>query len=166
MGADNEANEVWEPLDNLGYPKYEVNTYGEVRHKKFKNKLNAGANSRGYYYVGLNDVNGKSRYVSVANLVIRTFGTAPEEENMQIQHLDGNYGNNNIDNLVWKSRRAIAKEAGVTGKKKRVRCVETGKVYESIGDAAKDIGRDRTSLGRALKDARKTSGGFHWEYAE
>ena len=44
---------------------------------------------------------------------------------------------------------------------KRVRCVETGKVYDSAKEAGHEV-HGRVSA--AARDNRKTAGGFHWEY--
>jgi predicted transcriptional regulator len=48
--------------------------------------------------------------------------------------------------------------------KKAVRCVETGKVYNSIKEAAEDVKRTPTTIVHALKGYTKTAGGYHWEY--
>lgn len=44
---------------------------------------------------------------------------------------------------------------------KKVRCVETGVIYESIREAARSTG---IIVKNAFKPGRKTAGGFHWEY--
>jgi group I intron endonuclease len=50
-------------------------------------------------------------------------------------------------------------------KSKKVRCVETGEVFQSIELAGKSIGRvGGQSVKRVLDGMRKTTGGFHWEY--
>lgn len=48
---------------------------------------------------------------------------------------------------------------------KSVRCTETGKVYKSLKEAAKDTGANTSNLCNCLKGKRKTAAGFHWEYA-
>jgi len=49
---------------------------------------------------------------------------------------------------------------------KRVLCVETGAVYESIRDAARQTGVDRKSLSCVCRGKKKykTAGGFHWAF--
>ena len=44
----------------------------------------------------------------------------------------------------------------------KIECVETGKVFSSIGEAAAFIGRSETSIRKVLQGKRKTAGGYHW----
>lgn len=46
--------------------------------------------------------------------------------------------------------------------RKKVRCVETGEVFESIESAKRIFGI--TCIWKALQDSNRTAGGFHWEY--
>lgn len=47
---------------------------------------------------------------------------------------------------------------------KPVRCLETGKVYESCVAAAAAINRSAAAISACLKGRNKTAGGFRWEY--
>ena len=47
-------------------------------------------------------------------------------------------------------------------KRKSVRCIETGVVYESINEAIKQIGIKGVS--NACRGKKKTAGGYHWEF--
>ena len=49
---------------------------------------------------------------------------------------------------------------------KAVRCVETGRIFNSITEAAKELGIDRAHISDACKGKRSTVGGFHWEYVQ
>lgn len=49
---------------------------------------------------------------------------------------------------------------------KKVRCVETQVVYDSIGDAALFINKDRSGIGKCCVGKQKTCGGYHWEFVE
>ena len=49
---------------------------------------------------------------------------------------------------------------------KRVKCVETELVFDSIKSAAESVGVWPETLGRHLKGRAKTCGGYHWEYVE
>ena len=48
---------------------------------------------------------------------------------------------------------------------KKIRCVETGKTFDSVAEAARyyNIG-GKSNISRCAKGIQKTSGGFHWEY--
>lgn len=56
-------------------------------------------------------------------------------------------------------KRAVANVAGKNSKK--VRCVETGVIYESISEATRSTG---ANVKNAFKPGRKTAGGCHWEF--
>lgn len=47
---------------------------------------------------------------------------------------------------------------------KRVQCIETGRVFRSIKDAAAAVGVPRTSISNVLTGRAKTAAGFHFEY--
>ena len=47
---------------------------------------------------------------------------------------------------------------------KSVRCVETGRVFVSIGIAAKSTNTYQSNISKVLLGKRQTAGGFHWEY--
>ncbi len=49
---------------------------------------------------------------------------------------------------------------------KSVICVETGKIFPSITNAADELGIHRTGISRALRNTLRTSGGYHWKYAD
>lgn len=47
---------------------------------------------------------------------------------------------------------------------KRIRCIETGVVYDSVTKAAKVIGCGRTNIQSCLHGRSKTAKKLHWEY--
>ena len=49
-------------------------------------------------------------------------------------------------------------------KGKKVLCLETGEIYKSATQASDDNDLHRTSVGKACRGERKTSGGFRWKY--
>lgn len=52
------------------------------------------------------------------------------------------------------------------GRKRKVKCVDTGKVYESLSAAAKDTGAHISSIVNCAKFKRVTAGGKRWRYVE
>lgn len=52
------------------------------------------------------------------------------------------------------------------GRGVKILCVETGVVYNSITEAAKEINGDTSTIAKALKGKRKFANGYHWEYYE
>lgn len=49
---------------------------------------------------------------------------------------------------------------------RQIKCIESQRVYPSCKQASKDTGISAHSLQRACQGARKTAGGYHWEYIE
>ena len=46
-----------------------------------------------------------------------------------------------------------------------VRCIETGVVYPGVSIAARETGTSCSNITACCKGRRKSTGGFHWEYA-
>jgi len=50
---------------------------------------------------------------------------------------------------------------------KKIICVETGEVFDSIAEAARQKGiKSKTNISKCAKGEAKTVGGFHWQYYE
>lgn len=95
--------EEWIPID--GFPKYSVNSLGQVRHNRTERLVQPILNQFGVAYVGLvRDYSQKKR--SLALLVARTFIPLPPDlENFDTPiNLDGDRFNCSIDNLMWRPR--------------------------------------------------------------
>ena len=57
------------------------------------------------------------------------------------------------------------KEKIVKARYKKVLCVETGTVYDSIKECAETLNLKPTHISRVCKGKRQTTGGYHWRYA-
>ena len=96
----------------------------------------------------------------------------------QVNHKDLNRVNNNVDNLEWcsvseniKHSYTANKERGRGGckigdgpNKQQCLCVESGEVFESISEAARVKGLQRTNISACINGKQRTCGGYHWEY--
>lgn len=49
---------------------------------------------------------------------------------------------------------------------RKIRCVETGEIFDSIKAAAEHYGLNLPNISAVLSGKKKTSGGFHWEYVD
>lgn len=49
-------------------------------------------------------------------------------------------------------------------RKTAIRCLETGKMYESIADASRDTGINNNSIRAVARGDRHKAGGYTWEY--
>ena len=47
---------------------------------------------------------------------------------------------------------------------KKIMCIETGVIYNSIGEASRKTNITRTGIINHLKGLSKSSGGYHWKY--
>lgn len=125
--------------------------------------------SRGYFKVRLckDELN---RQVAVHRLVAEAF--LPNPQNLpQINHKDENKKNNCADNLEWCDAKYNL-NYGEHNKKvarshcKKVYCVELDRVFESAKSAAMQLGLFDSNIAKCCKGKYKTTGGYHWEYAD
>lgn len=65
-----------------------------------------------------------------------------------------------------KKKISLAKRGCKGHGQKKVLCVETGHIYESLTAAAESTGTRIEKIVDVCKHNRKTTNGFHWEYAE
>ena len=77
---------------------YSVSNEGEVKNDKTNRKMTLGFH-QGYRTVGLK-VNGKNKGLRVHRLVANVFIPNPEKK-PYVNHIDGNRGNNKLENLEW-----------------------------------------------------------------
>jgi hypothetical protein len=76
-----------------------------------------------------------------------------------------NKGSNKKGSNIKKGS-CINKTCKYAALKKSVRCIETGVIYESITDAAKEYNIYISVLSRCCRGEVKTAGGYHWEFYE
>ena len=98
-----------------------------------------------------------------------------------INHKDENPLNNCVDNLEWctaqyninfgtRTARAVQNHKypkfGNHPNAKAVFCEELNKKFDSTRRAEEELGIDASSITKACKGKLKTTGGFHWKYAD
>ena len=47
---------------------------------------------------------------------------------------------------------------------RKVKCIETGKVFESVTDAAKYVKGETSNISKCCKNSRYMCKGYHWQY--
>jgi group I intron endonuclease len=61
-------------------------------------------------------------------------------------------------------KRAAGYRQDNNGHRKKIVCLETGTVYESVKDAGEKLGINNTSISANLKGRQKSTHGYHFEY--
>lgn len=173
--------EIWK--DIKGYEGlYQVSNLGRVKSveritKRFnghkiceyneKEKiLKHNLNKKSYATIGLCK-DGKERKYKVHRLVAETF--IPNPDNLpQINHKDENKLNNNVNNLefctnIYNANYGTRNKNIVRKLSKKVRCLETNIIYDSIHEAARKTGITYSSIFYCCKGMYKQTKGYHWE---
>ena len=158
--------------DYEGY--YQVSDLGRIKrlagspHCKKDRILSPAKHTNGYLFVYLTK-NSKKKYFSVHRLVLSNFLPIENMDKLQVNHIDENRQNNILSNLEWTTPQENI-NYGNRAKKytqtrgHKIRCVETGKEYESLREAERDTGCPHTHISKCVRGLQKTCHGFHWEY--
>lgn len=130
--------EEWRQID--GFQDYQVSNLGNVKSfKQDKNGklLSLKPNATGY-------------------VVVKLYNKRVSTGNYQFLYYDENKNYNILE---------LPKIGGKTAKQKIIN-VETGVIYESITEAARQTNINKSGIARCCKGERKTAGGYHWEKVE
>ena len=151
------------------FDRYEVSNDGAIRNKESKKILKTFINDKGYEIVSL-WLNGKDKKFRVHRLVADAFIPNPENK-AQINHIDGNKLNNHADNLEWSTHSENISHRYYSlglGLMRKVRCIETGVVYNSQKEAERMTGINAANISSCCTHRPKyiTAGGYHWEFAD
>ena len=73
-------------------------------------------------------------------------------------HRKNGNGNYSPSNCYW------ATKAPQRQKKKKIRCIETGKIFKTQRDAGREYGVNPTCISNVLRGQQNRAGGYHWEF--
>lgn len=145
-----------------------ISSYGRVYNFKTNKILKTGTRN-GYGSVELFN-NGKSKRINIHRLVGRYF-VPGEDDNLVINHIDGNKLNNHDSNLEWctcgdNNRHAIKTGLNHPGayQKRKIRIIETGDIFNGVCECANFIKGDYRNVYACLNGLRSTHRGYHFEY--
>ena len=99
---------MWKDIPNWE-KYYEINEFGEIRNKITKVLIAGDINNAGYYRVCLYRDGKKERFFR-HRLVATLFVQNPNNYS-EVNHIDGNKGNNSMNNLQWCNRTTNEREA-------------------------------------------------------
>ena len=151
--------EEWKVLTGY-YNNYEVSRDGEIRNVKTGRIMKQWINDKGYKYVTLSNKS-KRKHFQVHRLVATMF--IPNPHNLPVvNHKDRNPLNNCVENLEWCTQKYNVEYSHNV----RVRCIETGKVYDNIRQAEEETGIHNGNISKVCRGERKSCGGLHFEYVD
>lgn len=155
---------------------YAITSCGKVWSYRRKIFLKPGKNAGGYLQVVLSK-NDNKETKKIHRLVMETYCPTEGMNDLQVNHLDENKENNCLSNLEWcdskynnnygdHNKRSAASRKNDLNRSKKVRCIETGIIYESVHEAARQTGISNGNISQCCNGKRKSAGGFHWEFVE
>lgn len=174
--------EEWKQIqiDDVEYD-YSVSSHGRVRNVKTGRILKTRKTPQGYLIVTLRK-NKKPKQITVHRLVATMF--IPNPDNLpEINHISEDKEDCRVENLEWctreynihygtgiersaEKRRKHPKREKCEPRFKRVKCIETGVIYESTVDVENKTGLRRASVWKCCTGKRQTCGKCHWEYVD
>ena len=155
--------EQWKQI--TGFENYEISSLGRARRSKDKRLIKPKNEFHGYLEYRLVK-NGKRHFKKVHRLVAIAF--IPNPDGLEtVNHKDGDKTNNSVENLEWLSladniRHSMFVLGNIPSQnRKRIKCIETGEIFDSITSACKKISGQQGNVSRAIKKGWAVKG-YHF----
>ena len=156
--------------DIVGYEGlYQISNYGNV-YSFYSNKiLKPAKDTKGYYFVNLVK-DRKNKTKRIHRLIAIHFISNPNNKR-EVNHVDGNRGNNDLKNLEWVTPSENSLHALYILCKKIKPVIQMDlkgnviKIYQSATIASKETNTDRGGIICVSQGKQNSSGGFKWVYA-
>lgn len=171
----------WKQLkDN---PYYSINENGVVKRNAYTRVDKIGRTTQvkekvlkqhidkdGYFRVVIVSGREKPKCYPVHRLVAETF-IKNENEFPCVNHKDENKLNNSLDNLEWcdakyNTNYGTGIERRSISQGKKIKCIETGIIYNTIAEAERATGIPHSSIGLVCRGKHSQTHNTHWEYVD
>ena len=180
--------EIWKTLKyhDQVYNRYEVSTFGNIRHKINKINRKFYLDKKGYCRTSIFNgyVNNKRKIknIIVHIAVASTFIDNPEKKST-VNHIDGDKANNHVENLEWATvyeqiqhasfvlgysklysdtmRKTFSKKTAQYNKKN-----ELVKIWNSTREIERSLGFRHENVAACARGSRKTAYGYRWQYVK
>jgi len=156
-----QPNEIWKDVKN--WPYYKISNHGRIQNK-FNKLKKQYVDERGYCYVRVG-----TKCMTVHSLMAQTF-LEKLDDNLVVNHIDGNKSNNNLDNLevVTQSQNMLHAYANnLVTKKNKVQVVQVDyegnivRKFDSYTSVETETGFNRGCIKNALENG-VVSHGYKW----
>lgn len=145
-----------------------IDTKGVIR--TYKEKIMAQNKKKtGYMEVSLPISINKHIYRLVHRLVLMAFDPRDNQEELEVNHKDEDKTNNALSNLEWVTSKENC-NYGTRNKRcseargKKVRCITTDTIYDSLTEGAKATGCNKPSIFKCCRGIYSQTRGLKWEY--
>lgn len=154
--------EAWRNVE--GYEGlYQVSNFGKVRSLITNRILKPFQTKDGYLRIKLSkDGNKKMFYI---HRLVATAFLSNEEELPEIDHINNDRSDNRVANLQWISHvENLRKKESDWGVPRKVQCIETGQIFDSVSAAAKAMKRDKSTMSDHLRGKTQSCAKKHFKY--
>lgn len=141
--------EIWK--DIVGHDDYQISNFGRMKSLKYnKCRILKGCIILGYRHFNFSN-NGITQLFKVHRAVAFAFIPNPQNK-PDVNHIDGNRGNNHVSNLEWCTASENMQHAVRTGlippnvNGKKVICLKTKQIYPSAKIASSVLGYNHRTL--------------------
>ena len=173
-------NEVWKDIPHYE-GLYQVSNQGRVkalprervnhtggRWTQPEKMMSISINNDGYHKVSLTNANGVRKTESIHRLVALAFIDNPEGK-PEVNHINCIRSDNRVENLEWITHQENIDYTVKCGNKsnKKIRCIETGEIFNTSTEAAKANGGDSGNIRKSARSNGKSGVyGFHYTYID
>ena len=162
----------WKALDTTS--EYQISDTGLLRRIHI---FSLSEDKDGYLFTSVTSDQGERVNCRIHRLVVHAFDPRPNENELEVHHKDGNVQNNNIENLEWVTHEENIRLIPLHKKSSETQFIarpvaqyslegELIKVYPSINQANKAMGKISNHISEVCAGKRETTYGYRWRYFE